>query len=70
MNLNKIGATLRKVHPFVNIIDLHKYETKRTEFKDWSPQFLKSGERYWVNLKTLETTHQHPGELYYEVNLK
>ena len=51
-------------------IELHRYEVKRNEFKDWSIQRSTFGQKYWLNLNTLEESHEHPGEAYFRVNLK
>lgn len=50
--------------------DLHKYELKRKEFSNFALQKSKYGTEYWLNLKTLEETSQHPGEQYSQINLK
>lgn len=40
---------------------LHKYLSNYSNFKDWTMQQNKEGFKYWLNLKTLEETVEHPG---------
>lgn len=40
---------------------LQKYLSNYSNFKDWTMQQNKEGFKYWLNLKTLEETVEHPG---------